>query len=710
MQEINSKIMNGDGIFTREPGVLQPSARKLLEQVGNEEIKTLQIVRTPLSSFTKGFLNTISLGQFDKISKKYYDEMFHLSLWINGQYNLEKNEVVYFNTKNPKEKNSQVRDVKNIPAGLTIQQLIDNTRKQMGNENFSNYDAEKLNCQNFLINVLEANRIGNSSDKDFIFQDATKIFKELPEYAKVLGKVSVKLGAIFNRLIYGEGQMGGGAEEDEREIKELIAEFNQIRRYRRENPDMTDEEEQKYEGRLIEIVERIKKLRERPKRERRELMEEYNRIENLREDPDITDEEEQKYNNQLFEIWQRIQELQSRDLDFITQPTPPESVASIPSGTINVSDFGFSNLSSRKSSIDVEGLEAPAPGESLEDALRIVPRTRSYSSNTQFNTQFGDPYPQPTTRNRRNIELNTRPATPPNTRPTNRRRTELDTEPVISPPEITPSLPPPEITPSLPRLGLMRDRASDINTIPKINKKIEELNTEISALLESRNNMIDDRRNPNLTQEQKNVMNKERIKISSRIDKNRRRIKELQERKSYLERIQGGAAPEDYEERLYRELNEITERIEYYMAVEFQSEQIITNATNFLSNTNLTQDDRNFYLYTIQQAQNRLVDAEQQMVRLEQLKVEKENEIEDYRTEQITEGMQRLGGSGACGKPKGECMCGMGVCKPDEHYHPENKLAGKDGCMKNHLMTGGSQGGRINATGLIDSRVATLTF
>jgi hypothetical protein len=205
------KAMEGNGIFTREPGVLQPSARKLLEQVGNEEIKTLEIVRTPLNSFTKGFLNTISLGQFEKISKKYYDEMFHLSLWINGKYNLEKNEVVYFNTKNPKKTNSQVKEVKKIPAGLTIQQLIDNARKRMGNENFSNYDAEKLNCQNFLINVLDGSDVGDKADGDFIFQDATKIFKELPEYAKVLGKASVKLGAIFNRLIYGEGQGGYGA-------------------------------------------------------------------------------------------------------------------------------------------------------------------------------------------------------------------------------------------------------------------------------------------------------------------------------------------------------------------------------------------------------------------------------------------------------------------------------------------------------------------
>jgi hypothetical protein len=197
--------MQGNGIFKREPGKLQPDSRKLLESIGGEEVKTLQIVRTPLSSFTKGFLNAISLGQFDKISKKYYDQMFHLSLWINDKYNLEKNEVVYFNKQNPKKSNSQVRDVKNIPAGITIQQLIDNTIKRMGPENFSNYDAEKLNCQNFLINVLDASNIGDKADGDFIFQDATKIFKELPEYAKVLGKASVNLGAIFNRLIKGEG-------------------------------------------------------------------------------------------------------------------------------------------------------------------------------------------------------------------------------------------------------------------------------------------------------------------------------------------------------------------------------------------------------------------------------------------------------------------------------------------------------------------------
>lgn len=196
----------GDGVFMRDPGKLPPAGRQLLAQVGNEPITSIEIVRTPLSSFTKGFLNVISLGQFEKISKKYYDEMFHLSLWINGKYNLEKIEVVNFSRKSPKEAKSEVKPINQIPSGITLQQLIDNTIKRMGPQNFSTYDAQKLNCQNFLVNILDANNIGDNSDRSFIVQDAEKIFRELPEFAKVLGNAATNLGAIFNRLIKGEGE------------------------------------------------------------------------------------------------------------------------------------------------------------------------------------------------------------------------------------------------------------------------------------------------------------------------------------------------------------------------------------------------------------------------------------------------------------------------------------------------------------------------
>jgi len=210
----------GDGIFMRDPTSLPPSARKLLEQIGNQPITSIEIVRTPLSSFTRGFLNVISLGQFDKISKKSYDQIFHLSLWINGKYNLEKNEVIAFNTKNPKEAKSEVKTVSNIPSGLTFQTLIDKTKARMG-ANFGPYDAQTNNCQDFLMNIFQANGIGDQSDLSFIKQDTKEIFSRLPEFSKVLGKAATNLGAIFDRLLYGEGQIGGAGEDIDQINKDL---------------------------------------------------------------------------------------------------------------------------------------------------------------------------------------------------------------------------------------------------------------------------------------------------------------------------------------------------------------------------------------------------------------------------------------------------------------------------------------------------------
>lgn len=204
----------GNGFLERDPTILPPDGRKLLEQIANEEIKTIDIVRTPLSSFTKTFLNVISLGQFEKISKKYFDDMFHLSIWINGKYNLEKNEVIAFNQKNPREQGSEVKKVQVIPQGITFQTLIEKTKARMGDK-FGKYDAGQNNCQDFITNIFKANNIGDQSDYDFIKQDTKEIFEKLPAFSKVLGNLATKAGAIWNRLLKGNGhmdacQMGSG--------------------------------------------------------------------------------------------------------------------------------------------------------------------------------------------------------------------------------------------------------------------------------------------------------------------------------------------------------------------------------------------------------------------------------------------------------------------------------------------------------------------
>jgi hypothetical protein len=82
----------------------------------------------------------------------------------------------------------------------------------MGNS-FGPYNAETNNCQDFITNIFKANGIGNESDFNFIKQDTKQIFSQLPEFSKVLGNIATQAGAIFNRLLKGEGN--GMCEDDE---------------------------------------------------------------------------------------------------------------------------------------------------------------------------------------------------------------------------------------------------------------------------------------------------------------------------------------------------------------------------------------------------------------------------------------------------------------------------------------------------------------
>ena len=70
--------MDGTGIFFRDPGKLPPTARKLLEQVGDEKITSMTLFRNP-----------ISLSKFAKfvgaLKGTNYDDLFHLGVIINGK-------------------------------------------------------------------------------------------------------------------------------------------------------------------------------------------------------------------------------------------------------------------------------------------------------------------------------------------------------------------------------------------------------------------------------------------------------------------------------------------------------------------------------------------------------------------------------------------------------------------------------------------------
>jgi len=205
------KIKGGDGIWDtlkkflfREPGVLPPYSRKLLERIGNNKVTSLRVVRVPLKN-TKLF-NALTLGKYTQaLEKLQYDKTFHLSIEINGEYTLEKTAVPQIKKKLESTKEDAEVMVVPLKKDITINQLIENTIKYMGKEDFSSYSVSTNNCQRFIKSILESNKLLNKKLLKFIEQDIVSIYKHLPKYAKLVTDIATKTGAIYDKIVYGAG-------------------------------------------------------------------------------------------------------------------------------------------------------------------------------------------------------------------------------------------------------------------------------------------------------------------------------------------------------------------------------------------------------------------------------------------------------------------------------------------------------------------------
>lgn len=186
-----------------------PKVRNILKKYGNEVIVSYKLKRTPVSSLLTSALSAVSMGEFgDRLKNSEYDELFHLFLELTTasgkRISVEKNEVINLEVSPPTRPNEEVEDiVSNIPPGITINELMNNTKKLMG-RSFFNYSASKNNCQHFIINILDANDIGDESDREFVKQDTDFLFENLPILQKI-ANATTNLGAKIDILKSGAG-------------------------------------------------------------------------------------------------------------------------------------------------------------------------------------------------------------------------------------------------------------------------------------------------------------------------------------------------------------------------------------------------------------------------------------------------------------------------------------------------------------------------
>jgi hypothetical protein len=183
---------------------LKPSVRELLKKIGDIQIISLDIIRTPLKAGVKMLLDTFNkLGNLRDIS---HDKLFHLFIVItldNGEkYVLEKNEDINIKKYEPSQLDEGMH-IENINKELTINILLGKTLEKVGEKRFYHYDAFSTNCQVFVLDVLKSNNIPFSEHLyHFILQNVSAM---VPPWAEKVSSFFTDLANRGKIILQGEG-------------------------------------------------------------------------------------------------------------------------------------------------------------------------------------------------------------------------------------------------------------------------------------------------------------------------------------------------------------------------------------------------------------------------------------------------------------------------------------------------------------------------
>jgi len=169
-----------------------PSAKKVLDKYGESIIRGMELHRMVLPSVYNGILNLWTGGELEKrLKNQPKDKLFHISLWVyldDVILRLEKNAVINIET-NPKKPDKE--EVQKTPhKEISVNEMLEKTRKQMGDKAFFSYSAVHNNCGHWIEAILKANGLTTQDTDDFIKQDTQEILKGFPALRKAMNTIT----------------------------------------------------------------------------------------------------------------------------------------------------------------------------------------------------------------------------------------------------------------------------------------------------------------------------------------------------------------------------------------------------------------------------------------------------------------------------------------------------------------------------------------
>jgi len=148
------------------------------------------------------------MGSFGKeMESKPYDKCYHLSPDLEttqGSLTVEKNAVINISANQQVPQDAETMVVPNVPPGLTLQQLMDNTDQYIGTSKFLGYSSRDNNCQSYVHGMLVGSGMSTPATTEFVVQDVKSLFT--PEFRKLSNSVT-GIGAKAELIMQG-GSVG----------------------------------------------------------------------------------------------------------------------------------------------------------------------------------------------------------------------------------------------------------------------------------------------------------------------------------------------------------------------------------------------------------------------------------------------------------------------------------------------------------------------
>jgi len=174
---------------------IPPNVKKALDEIGDKNITSARVGRTPVQALVQGTLRTIA--------NVPYDNLFHLFIELNidgRKWVLEKIERITLVAEDRSQKQG-AEFTESFQANKTMNELFVNTQQFMGNR-FLPYQSNSNNCQVFIDSVLTANDLNTPALKEFVKQDTRSIFKNNPILRKFANTLT-DIGGYMNALLQG---------------------------------------------------------------------------------------------------------------------------------------------------------------------------------------------------------------------------------------------------------------------------------------------------------------------------------------------------------------------------------------------------------------------------------------------------------------------------------------------------------------------------